>query len=163
MTVPAENVGTARGGGGLTRLHRLIGPVAGAVVGVATVVLAQSIAEPNIETSFSPRWWPELLGVLITLLSVGLGVKEAVRPSTRDGDINDANRAGAIKVAASITAVIAYGFLWYYLDFRIATLILFIALVWILGGRGWKATLLFPSVCTAILYTLFGLLLKVPL
>jgi len=35
--------------------------------------------------------------------------------------------------------------------------------VYILGARGWKALILFPVICTAVLYGLFGLLLKVPL
>jgi hypothetical protein len=163
MTVPAEVARDTVRGGGESRLHRLIGPAAGVLFGLVVIVLAQSIQEPAIDTSFSPRWWPEILGGVIIALSLGVAIKEIAAPGPADEEIEPRTREGVIRVLAVLGAIAAYGVLWYFTIFPVATVILFVALVFILGARGWKALLLFPVVCTAVLYGLFGLLLKVPL
>lgn len=152
------------GGSGESRLHRLLGPIASTALGILIVALAQQIAEPAVATSFSPRWWPEITGIAITLLSIGVGIRELIRPARpAPDDVQPATGAGWARIALVLAAVVAYGALWYVLDFRIVTFLLLAALVLILGGRGWKAYLLFPAICTAVLYGLFGLLLRVPL
>jgi len=163
MSVPADVARGTESGGGESRLHRLIGPAAGIIFGLVVIALAQSIEVPAIDTSFSPRWWPEILGGLIILLSVGVAIKEIVAPGPADDDIESRTRAGVIRVVAVLVAIAAYGVLWYFIAFPVATVVLFVALVYILGARGWKALILFPVICTAVLYGLFGLLLKVPL
>lgn len=163
MTVPVDTARDTVAGGGESRLHRLIGPAAGILFGLVVIALAQSIQEPAIDTSFSPRWWPETLGGVVILLSVGVAIKEILAPGPADEEIEPRTREGVIRVVAVLAAIAAYGVLWYFTIFPVATFALFVALVFILGARGWKALVLFPVICTAVLYGLFGLLLKVPL
>lgn len=163
MTVSETQEAGTQSGGGASRLHRLTGPLVGLVVGLAFIALAQTVAEPSIDTSLSPRWWPEVLGGVLALLSTGVGIKELLAPSEPDDAIQPPTRAGAIRVISVFAAIAAYGVIWYFVAFPIATFALFVALVWILGGRGWKALIAFPFMCTLVLYVLFGLLLKVPL
>jgi hypothetical protein len=147
-----------------SRARRLVGPAAGLAVGVLILALAQTIAEPAIATSLSPRWWPEILGALVCALSIGVGIKEAlVAPAADDDEGDEPTRLGMLRVALALAVIVGYGVLWYFVDFRIATLGLVAGLVAVIGGRGWKALILFPVIVTALLYAIFALLLKVPL
>jgi hypothetical protein len=141
----------------------LVGSVAALVVGILVLVLSQGITEPDIATGLSPRWWPQILGVIICALSIGVAVKSLVVGDHTDEDVLPSTRLGVVRVVAVVGTTFAYGVLWYFLDFRIATLVLVAALAFIIGGRGWRALLLFPALVTAALYVLFVLLLKVPL
>ncbi|WP_010203702.1 tripartite tricarboxylate transporter TctB family protein [Salinibacterium sp. PAMC 21357] len=166
MTAPVLSEQAPTAGGDESRFRRLVGPLAGPAIGLifglAVVVMSQSIVEPNIATSFSPRWWPQSLGALIAILSAGVLIKDIVRPGAPD-EMEPATRTGYGRVLAVFGAIAAYAVVWYFVTFPIATALLFVALVLILGARGWKAIVIFPLVCTGVLYTLFGLLLKVPL
>ncbi|RLP77249.1 tripartite tricarboxylate transporter TctB family protein [Mycetocola tolaasinivorans] len=146
-----------------SRARRLLGPVAGIVAGLALLALTLTVKEPLIPTGMSPRWWPQMLGLLLTLLSLGVAVKEFIAPSAADPDLQPPTRTGIIRVAAFLAIIAVYGVLWYFIAFPVATFALFAAMVWVLGERGWKALLLFPAITTGVLYVLFGLLLKVPL
>lgn len=163
MTVSETQEAGAPSGGGASRLHRLTGPLVGLVAGLAFIALAQTVAEPSIDTSLSPRWWPEVLGGALALLSLGVGIKELLAPSEAAEEIQPPTRAGAIRVVSVFAAIAVYGVIWYFVAFPVATFALFIALAWILGARGWKSLVAFPFICTLVLYVLFGLLLKVPL
>jgi hypothetical protein len=145
-----------------SRLRRLAGPVAALAVGLAVLALAQTIVEPSIATSFSPRWWPQILGALICLLAIGLAIKEVAAPSASD-ELETPTRQGGIRIALVVASILGYGVLWYFIDFRVATLVLVAAIVAIIGGRGWKSLILFPIIVTAVLYVIFVLLLRVPL
>ncbi|WP_104134904.1 tripartite tricarboxylate transporter TctB family protein [Cryobacterium sp. Y62] len=163
MTASEVQVGAPAPADGTGRFHRLIGPGVGLVIGLAIVALAQSIVEPSIATSFSPRWWPQILGGIVAALSLGVLVKEVVAPSAADDELERPTRAGSVRVIAVFVVIAAYGVMWYFITFPIATCALFVALAWLLGARGWKPLTIFPIVCTTVLYALFGLLLKVPL
>jgi Tripartite tricarboxylate transporter TctB family len=163
MTVPETTGRVAEAGGGASRLHRLIGPGVGVLAGVAIILLTQIIREPAIDTSFSPRWWPQILGGVVALLSLGVAIKDLVAPGADDEEIQPPTRTGAFRVLFVFVAVAGYGVLWYFIAFPVATFVLFVALAWILGARGWKSLVAFPLICTLVLYVLFGLLLKVPL
>jgi hypothetical protein len=146
------------------RVRRLIGPAAALAVGGTVLLLTQNIAEPDIATGLSPRWWPGILGGTICLLSIGVAIKDQlVTADKSDDELMKPTRLGMIRVAAVIAAAIGYGVLWYFLDFRIATFVLVAGLAFIIGGRGWRALVLFPFVVSLVLYALFVLLLKVPL
>lgn len=145
------------------RWRLLIGPAASLAFGVVVLVLSHSVTEPDIGTGFSPRWWPEILGAIICVLSVGVAIKEFVVDDRSDDEVIAATRLGRVRVAAVIATTFAYGVLWYFLDFRVATFVLVAVLAFIIGGRGWRVLLLFPALVTALLYVLFVLLLKVPL
>lgn len=146
------------------RGRRLIGPAAALAVGGTVLLLTQGIAEPDIATGLSPRWWPGILGGIICLLSIGVAIKDQVAPAGRsDDELMPPTKLGMIRVASVIAAAFGYGVLWYFLDFRIATFVLVAGLAFIIGGRGWRALLFFPVVVSFTLYALFVLLLKVPL
>lgn len=145
------------------RRRLLIGPAVSLALGLAVLLLAQGIEEPAIATGFSPRWWPEVIGALICVLSLGVAIKAVVRPDAKGEEETEPTRLGMVRVVLILVSVLVYGVLWYFLDFRIATLALVAAIVAILGGRGWKALILFPVIVTAVLYVVFGLLLRVPL
>ncbi|UCR90297.1 tripartite tricarboxylate transporter TctB family protein [Mycetocola spongiae] len=163
MTSPIVTERAPEAGAQESLLRRLIGPVAGILAGLALLALTLTVAEPKIPTGLSPRWWPQMLGILLTLLSIGVTIKEVVAPGAPDSDIEEPTRLGVIRVISFLATIAVYGVLWYFIAFPIATFILFAAMVWVLGERGWKALLLFPAVATGVLYVLFGLLLKVPL
>lgn len=153
-TVPRRHVG---------RAYRLVGPLASLALGCLLLLLTQHITEPDIATGLSPRWWPGILGAIICLLSVGVAIKDQVSEGKSGDELTAATRLGMIRVAAVIAAAFGYGVLWYFLDFRVATFVLVAGLSYIIGGRGWRALLLFPFLVSLVLYALFVLLLKVPL
>lgn len=153
-TTPERHVG---------RAYRLIGPVASLAVGAVLLLLTQNVSEPDIATGLSPRWWPGILGGIICLLSVGVAIKDQVSADKSGDELTTPTRLGIIRVAAVIAAAFGYGVLWYFLDFRVATFVLVAGLSFIIGGRGWRALLLFQFVVSLVLYALFVLLLKVPL
>jgi hypothetical protein len=62
-----------------------------------------------------------------------------------------------------IALIVGYGAAWYQLHFLVVTVPLIAGLVFITGGRGVRALLVFPVLTTALLYGIFGLLLRVPL
>jgi hypothetical protein len=95
-------------------------------------------------------------------LGLMVGVQSWIRLGSAE-DKESATRHGAARIALILASIAAYGVLWYFIDFRVTTFLLFAGLVAIGGGRGWKAFLLFPAIATAVLYVFFGLLLKVPL
>ena len=161
-TPGAPTTGEARPG---RRLRDLIPAAIGAALAVVAFALATQIPEGARLTQFSPRWWPELLAVLLLLLSALLAAGALFRPTvTVEDDVPEAaTRQGTWRLVAMLASVAGYGVLWYFIDFRVSTTLLFVALTWLGGGRGWKALILFPIAVTAILYLLFGVLLRVPL
>lgn len=161
-TPGAPTSGGARPG---RRSRDLVPAAIGAALAVAAFALATQIPEGARLTQFSPRWWPELLAVLLLLLSVVLAAGVLFRPTvTVEEDAPEvATSQGSWRLVAMLASVAGYGVLWYFVDFRVSTAVLFLALTWLGGGRGWKALILFPITVTAILYLLFGVLLRVPL
>lgn len=153
-TAPERHVG---------RAYRLVGPLASLALGVLLLLLTQYVKEPDIATGLSPRWWPGILGAIICLLSIGVAIKDQVSDGKSGDELTTPTRLGMIRVAAVIAAAFGYGVLWYFLDFRVATIVLVAGLSYIIGGRGWRALLLFPFLVSLVLYALFVLLLKVPL
>ncbi|GAB3212593.1 tripartite tricarboxylate transporter TctB family protein [Marinactinospora thermotolerans] len=145
-----------------SRWRELVPALAGVALGVTTLALSTQIPDGAASVRFSPRWWPDALAFLL----IGLGVVHAVLSWVTGGTDEapePATRAGAIRLVAILSAIVGYGVLWYFVDFRVSTTVLFVALTYIAGGRGWKALLLFPVVTTMVLYLLFGVLLRVPL
>lgn len=163
MTSPVITDQADEAGTQLSLVRRLIGPTVGIIAGVAFLALTLTVAEPKIPTSLSPRWWPQLLGVLLTMLCIGVAVKEIFAPGAPDADVEASTRLGVIRVSTFLAIIAVYGVLWYFIAFPVATFALFFAMIWILGVRALKPLLLFPAIATGVLYVLFGLILKVPL
>ncbi len=165
LTTPADAPATGRARPG-PRKRDLVPAAAGAALAVTAFALATQIPEGARLTQFSPRWWPEILAALLLVLSVCLAVTAFRRKPTAavEQDVPEsATRQGAWRLTSMLASIGGYGVLWYFVDFRVSTLVLFVALTWLGGGRGWKALVLFPAIATAILYLLFGVLLRVPL
>ncbi|GAA3991246.1 tripartite tricarboxylate transporter TctB family protein [Thermobifida alba] len=146
-----------------TPLRELVPALAGAAVAVGALALATQVPEKTGLTSFSPRWWPEALAYLLLGLSVLHAALALLRPRSAEELPDAANRAGVLRLTAMLLSILGYGVLWYFVDFRVSTAVLLVALVYLGGGRGWKALLVFPAVVTAVLYLLFGVLLRVPI
>ncbi|MBB6121830.1 tripartite tricarboxylate transporter TctB family protein [Nocardiopsis algeriensis] len=149
-------------------LRDLVPAAAGAALAVGAFVLTLGIPVREGLTQIGPRWWPEVLSGALLLLAVllvaGTLRKRSAKAVAADTDIPDpATREGAWRLVAMLGSILGYGVLWYFVDFRVSTALLFAALTWIGGGRGWKALLLFPVVVTTVLHLLFGVLLRVPL
>jgi putative tricarboxylic transport membrane protein len=144
-------------------VRELIPALAGIAVAAGALALAAEIPEKAGLTSFSPRWWPEGLAFLLLGLSVLHAVLALTRPAAAAERPAAAHRTGVLRLTAMLLSILGYGVLWYYVDFRVSTTVLLIALVYLGGGRGWKALLVFPAIVTATLYLLFGVLLKVPI
>lgn len=159
MTVPASE---QRAGRGHWRLTGVVAAAVSLIMGIIVLVLSQGIEEPQI-ASFSPRWWPEALGSLLIVLSLLIAAETWLRPPGSGEEQESSTRRGAARIALIFLLIAVYGVLWYFIDFRVSTFLLFTGLVAINGGRGWKAFLLFPAITTAVLYLFFDLLLKVPL
>lgn len=147
----------------VSRTYRLVGPTASLAAGALLLLLTQYVQEPDIATGLSPRWWPGILGGIICLLSIGVAIKDQVSADKSGDELTAPTRLGTIRIVVVMAAALGYGLLWYFLDFRIATFVFVASLSFIIGGRGWRALLLFPFVVSLVLYALFVLLLKVPL
>ena len=63
--------------------------------------------------------------------------------------------------AWSIRSVEAFGYRFEV--FPVLCAVLLLALLWLYGGRGWKALVLFPTLLTAGIYVIFHVLLRIPL
>ncbi|MFD6952084.1 hypothetical protein A6A08_02655 [Nocardiopsis sp. TSRI0078] len=156
---PAEEA--ARPG---SRTRELVPAAAGAVLGLGAFALALQIPEGARLTQFSPRWWPEVLSLALVGLGLAHGAVSLLRPRGAEEEAPEpSTRSGALRLLSMLAAVAGYGVLWYFVDFRVSTAILVAALAFLGGGRGWKALIAFPVVVTAVLYLLFGVLLRVPL
>lgn len=126
------------------------------------VLLSRQITVRTETGGIDPRWWPTLVGSLALALSVALLIVVLTRTMPRD-DIEPTSKAGWARVAVTVTAAVAYTFLWPAIGYVPATLLVLIILTAAFGARNWKVLVLFPVGLTAFLYLLFGTLLKVPL
>lgn len=144
-----------------SRRHELVPALVGAGVAVLVLALVSEIPADG-PTRFSPRWWPQGLAVLLLALSA-LHAALCLRRPTRVDAAPPATRSGAVRLAVMLAAVVGYGPLWYFVDFRVSTTLLLVALTFVAGERGYKALLVFPVACTTVLYLLFGVLLRVPI
>ncbi|MFC4564835.1 tripartite tricarboxylate transporter TctB family protein [Nocardiopsis mangrovi] len=153
----------APAGRGPSRLRELVPAAAGAALAAAALLLAGQIDQGPESAGIGPRWWPEVLAFTLLGLSV-LHAALAWRRPAAAGDAPDpATREGALRLVAMLATVVGYGVLWYFIHFLVSTAVLVAALAYLGGGRGWKALIAFPAVTTAVLYVLFGVLLRVPL
>jgi putative tricarboxylic transport membrane protein len=135
--------------------------IAVAAIGVVFLILATNIELAREGLPFGPRWWPTALAVAMILIGAILVIQALVtRTSSGEPRIT---RSGGVALVATLSLIIGYGFAWQYLDFRAVTPVLLLGLTFVFGGRGIKALVVFPVVTTLLLWSIFGLLLRVPL
>lgn len=149
---------------------------------VATVLFffaAQGIelrreAEPG---QIDARFWPTILAVLGIALSVSRLVIVLIRPPDSRDDLELVQRGGVVSLLIALGLTIAYIALWsaksfslhlfgYVFGFNVfvfVTPFFLAALLYVFGARSWKAIVIYPVVTTALIYVLFGQLLRIAL
>ncbi|MFI7580968.1 tripartite tricarboxylate transporter TctB family protein [Kocuria kalidii] len=148
-------------GPGGTNVRGLLVASAVAVVGGTTMWSARTLETSAVGASIGPQWWPTVLGGVLVAGAVAIGVVALRRPDPVPEQRVSAHGLG--RLGAVVAAVVLYGLGWYYFHFLPVTAVFLAALMFVTGGRGTKALIVFPISTAAILYGLFGLLLRVPL
>ncbi|MEQ3550384.1 tripartite tricarboxylate transporter TctB family protein [Pseudonocardia nematodicida] len=128
--------------------------------GVLVVVAASRITSEVVARGFGPTWWPTVLGGLLVAGGVAVGVVGAVRPPAVE---DHPTAGGLVRLLAVLGLVVGFGAAWYQLHFLLVMPPLLAGLVAVGGGRGLRDLVLVPLLTTAVLYAVFGLLLRVPL
>lgn len=119
------------------------------------------------------RFWPTLLAGTGLVAAAWRLVIVLLRPADERPDLEQVQRAGPVRLLVTLVLAIVFVAVWNLREvellgyelraFPYACAALLAALVWLYGGRGWKVLLLFPAVTTAVVYLLFGTLLRIPL
>lgn len=143
------------------RLEVLTGIIA-TLLSAVVVALSRAVVVNRETGGVDPRWWPTVLGILALALAVAL-VFVALSGSMSRDDVEPTSRSGRVNAGATVVAAIAYTLIWPLVGFIPATLVLLVVLTAVFGARSWKVLVFFPLGLTAFLYTLFAVLLKVPL
>lgn len=132
-----------------------------AVIGSTTIWVSSGLNSGARGESIGPGWWPTVLGGSIILGAVAVTIAALRHPdSVEDQRVSG---HGLARLGAVIALIVVYGISWHYFHFVLVTGLFLSALIFITGGRGVKALVVFPLVTTAILYGLFAMLLRVPL
>ncbi len=111
--------------------------------------------------SIGPGWWPTVLGGTLLAGAVAIALVSFREPDSVPDE--RVSRHGLGRLGAVLLATVLYGAAWYYLHFLPVTVLFLSALMFITGGRGIKALLVFPALTAVVLYGLFKMLLQVPL
>jgi len=147
-----------------------------AVVFMATaLVLAQRVElrREAVPGQVDARFLPEMLALVgLALAGWRLVIAVVASPDGRE-DQERVQPGGYLRVALTVLASVVFIALWdqrtvtalgYRTElFPIITLLLLVVLVWLYGGRGVRALVIFPVLMTAGIYLLFDLLLRIPL
>lgn len=119
------------------------------------------------------RFWPIVLSSIgMTLAAWRLGIA-ILRPADERDDLERMQAGGFSRLLITLALTLGYVAVWnfgaislmgYRIQlFPIVTALLFGILVWVYGGRKWTALILYPIGMTALIYVLFGTLLRIPL
>lgn len=111
--------------------------------------------------SIGPGWWPAVLGGTLVAGAVAIALVAFKQPEPMLEQRVSSHGLG--RLGAVITAIILYGIGWQFFHFILVTVVFLSALMYVTGGRGVKALVVFPVLTAAVLYGLFGMLLQVPL
>lgn len=119
------------------------------------------------------RFWPTILatvGVVLALWRLGIAL---LRPADERDELEAIQQGGYTRLLTTLALTLGYVAVWNLgsislLGYRIQlfpfiTALLFGILVWVYGGRKWTAVILYPAAMTALIYVLFGTLLRIPL
>lgn len=141
----------------------------------AAIVLAQGIElrrEPS-GGQIGARFWPSLLAIVGLALAIWRLVVAIVGTPDDRSDQEVVSAGGYRRLALtvllsigfialwSVRSVVAFGFRFEL--FPVLCALFLLGLLWIYGGRGWKALVLFPTLLTAGIYVIFHVLLRIPL
>jgi hypothetical protein len=132
------------------------------VAGVAAMVLASQIHTAIAADGLGPRAWPMLLGAAAILLGAGM-VLTAAKRGLGNVDAEAPAPGGWRRVGLVTASLVGYGLAWYWLDFRLVTVVWLALVGYLLGARDWRGLLAYPVGLTAGLYLMFAVLLRIPL
>lgn len=144
-----------------SRVYEVATGIAVIAFGIIVYFAADAIEVGRDGQSFGPRWWPTALSIAAIVIGLILVVQAALKRITSEE--SPITKSGSVVLVTTLAMIAAYGLAWQYFDFRAVTVLLLAGLVAIGGGRGIRALVLFPVVTTAVLWSVFGLLLQVPL
>jgi hypothetical protein len=131
------------------------------VAGIGVLLARETILVAQDNAELGPQWWPTVLGVALVVGALALAVLGTLSPAAPDEE--PASGHGVAQLVAVLALIVAYGAAWYQLHFLVVTGPLIAGLVYVTGGRGVRALVVFPAVTTVLLYVIFSLLLRVPL
>ncbi|MGO2092787.1 tripartite tricarboxylate transporter TctB family protein [Microbacterium gubbeenense] len=138
----------------------VIAGIVGAL-GILTFVLTSAMHVANTSSTPTPKWWPTILGCCLVAGGIALAAQAILKVTPLEEPTITRSGVGTLLLFSAM--IVAYGFVWYYIDFRVVTPFLICGMVFVAGGRGFKALVIFPIVVMLILYGLFAMLLRVPL
>lgn len=145
-----------------SRARAVIGPAGALCAGVGVILLSLTIELPSVEGSVSPRWWPQLAGALMVLFALAALLRDSIKTPPVEEGLMPRQPEGLLRIVLTLAAIVVYGVLWHFFDFRVVTLLMVAALVAVGGGRGWKSLIVFPAIVTFVLWGLFSVMLRVP-
>lgn len=131
---------------------------------VAAFVIYQS-SQMTYQVEFAPGYgfFPLWLGILLAILSILLFVTARVRPGDQDENVEFPKREILINVVLILGGLALYAFLMEITGYVLDTLILVALLLGVVEREKWYKTLIAAVLMTAALYTIFEVILRVPL
>ena len=151
---PAPGPGKINGRGLLVAL-------AVSLLGGTAVWSATALELSAVDGAVGPGWWPTVLGGLLVAGAVAIAAVALRRPDPVPEERVSAHGLG--RLGAVIAAIVVYGIGWQFFHFLPVTVVFLSVLLFVTGGRGIKALVVFPALTAMVLYGVFGLLLRVPL
>ena len=131
----------------------------GLAVSVYWYVSALSFPASTFDGTPGAGFFPKILAVVMAILSIAMVIKSIASPEVLMG-FKTMEKATLIKLIAVIPACIVFLLLWKYVSFVPAFAVLMFGLSLLLGMKWWKG-LLFSAIFTALVYTLFTVVLQV--
>lgn len=131
--------------------------------GVLMLVGARTITLRNETGGIDPRWWPTVIAAGI----IGCGLwmlANALLGLSTDRDVDISRRRGWLQMTTTVVGLALVLVMWHFgVTFLLLGPLFLLAMNWVYGLRRWTSLLLFPGIIAILLYTVFRLLLKVPL
>jgi len=131
----------------------------GLAVSVYWYVSALSFPASTFDGTPGAGFFPKILAVVMAILSIAMIIKSIASPEVLMG-FKTMEKATLIKLIAVVPACIVFLLLWKYVSFVPAFAVLMFGLSLLLGMKWWKG-LLFSAIFTALVYTLFTVVLQV--
>lgn len=131
--------------------------------GVLMLVGARAITVRNETGGIDPRWWPT--AIACGIIGCGLWMlANALLGVSIDRQVDPARRRGWFQMIATVVGLAIVLLLWRVgVSFLLLGPIFLVVINWVFGLRKWTSLLLFPGIIAVLLYTVFQMLLKVPL
>lgn len=133
--------------------------ICGLAVSVYWYVSALSFPASTFDGTPGAGFFPKILAVVMAILSIAMVIKSIANPEVLMG-FKTMEKATLFKLIMLVPACIVFLLLWKYISFIPAFALLMLGLNLMLGVKWWKG-LIFSAVFTALVYTLFTVVLQV--